>query len=581
MTIDIEYELYGFIEYLPNSIGFLSPVFKSGDNYYMQNSYDNHVITSFLALPPSQTHLIQQWPKEKLTRRSGQNCVFGFKKESQIFFAEGKVLARQLITEVHFNDDCYNQVQRFIDEFKDDNDSRNLAESVWRQCLNIIASQSRVFKNLFEKNFMPYYYATPNLYLYSKNPQLKDILRNQFFPDIHASMLNKYGDKFNIIIHSEKDSGISLYDVRPVKLNESPHLKHFFSQKREMIPGMTFQNYFTCKYNLEIYNLLSHFVSRTEVNGERVFVLLGPNGSGKTHLLHALAKEYRNPNIYPQTLLYTIPSNFFYVEEILQEPIDLFQMHCRNNDIVIIDDAQFIFQQRSKLAESFIDIISSYIKLGKKFILGYQIKQENDNISHRICVELNTNVKSVSISLPGIQDKIDLLSNKLSKNNLTFSDDFIKNLSYLLPPSLEYIDKLNVYIHLLIERNRCENDLLTLCSNYLKHRNQNNLSLLYDLIQLYFTQNNDIKGMENISLEYANATFICMYLSELLIPNREVLSRSWIKDYSYHTLTQVFFLNPNFKKLITNIFKFMIDNGWQLSPNKTKPYKDPITSNHL
>ncbi|SDF14190.1 hypothetical protein SAMN05216464_11397 [Mucilaginibacter pineti] len=98
MDTNQSYQLYGFIEYLPLDMGFVTPVFLFDSEFYVQLSDDSRFIESFIKLPSGEPDLIRanQLPFN-IACQTGDECIFGFKfNDFEIYYDVCLDLSRYL-----------------------------------------------------------------------------------------------------------------------------------------------------------------------------------------------------------------------------------------------------------------------------------------------------------------------------------------------------------------------------------------------------------------------------------------------------------------------------------------------------
>ena len=138
-------------------------------------------------------------------------------------------------------------------------------------------------------------------------------------------------------------------------------------------------------------------------------LLYGKSGIGKTHLLHAIGNYLLKTN--PNKRVYYVSSAEFldeYVNAIRSSQIDEFKESFKQNDILLIDDIQFL-ASREKVGEYFFSIFNLFINSNKQIIMTsdrppLELKGLEDRLVSRFASGL-----SVAITSPEYERPFDVL----------------------------------------------------------------------------------------------------------------------------------------------------------------------------
>jgi|GEM_PF-3421236 len=121
MGMDNLYQLYGYLDPVPSETGFVTPVFRNGNDLFVQLSFDKVTVSHFEALPKEyEIALKQDFIKLKNIKVAvGHPCFFGLKYNNEVWIdkkGEIKKLIENITSPEEQNDELYWILQRFIDE---------------------------------------------------------------------------------------------------------------------------------------------------------------------------------------------------------------------------------------------------------------------------------------------------------------------------------------------------------------------------------------------------------------------------------------------------------------------------------
>jgi len=125
---------------------------------------------------------------------------------------------------------------------------------------------------------------------------------------------------------------------------------------------LTFENYFNSQF--DAVNLQAIID-----NENRFTIFSGKSGSGVTHLLHALCNDFLSQE---KKSIYISSQSLLYIVYLLKTDEDksVFFNHLAKQDVIAIDNLQFIFNKSSKQLTFFLQIIQFAHSHHVKIILG-------------------------------------------------------------------------------------------------------------------------------------------------------------------------------------------------------------------
>ncbi|NGX62644.1 MAG: Chromosomal replication initiator protein DnaA [Candidatus Anoxychlamydiales bacterium] len=195
-----------------------------------------------------------------------------------------------------------------------------------------------------------------NLYLEAEN-----YFQAKWFEEHIRPILKKgfYNENFHKIkIHLSIKDSYQKPKTKEIK-------KQFTSETLQTY--LTFSFFIASEKNLITLKLLKEAASSNTSSFNPIF-LYGPKGSGKTHILQALAHKFTERNL---NVFYVSAKTFtnHVVDAIRNSAMAEFRKTYRNLDVLIVDDAQ-IFSKKLATQEEFFHTFNTLHSMGKPIILS-------------------------------------------------------------------------------------------------------------------------------------------------------------------------------------------------------------------
>jgi chromosomal replication initiator protein len=156
-----------------------------------------------------------------------------------------------------------------------------------------------------------------------------------------------------------------------------------------MASRFTFDNFVVGKANELAYN-----AARTLAEGGKLafnpLFLHGGVGLGKTHLMHAIGKEYRTRHPDANVVYMSAEKFMFeFVSALRAKDVHSFKQRLRSADVLMIDDVQFIAGKDSTQGE-FFHTMNELISAGRRLVISADCSPQNlDGIESRILSRLS------------------------------------------------------------------------------------------------------------------------------------------------------------------------------------------------
>jgi chromosomal replication initiator protein len=187
--------------------------------------------------------------------------------------------------------------------------------------------------------------------------------------------------------------------------------------------------------------------------------IYGGAGLGKTHLLHAIG-HYAG-NLFPQVRLQYVTSEQFtndFINAIRDERAGAFQRRYRENDILLIDDIQFL-EGKERTQEEFFHTFNALHNADKQLIISSdrppkQIATLEDRLRSRFEWGLITDIQP-----PDLETRIAILRKKSSADGLNVPDDVLSFIASKIQSNIRELEGALIRVTAFASLNRSPIDL--------------------------------------------------------------------------------------------------------------------------
>ena len=188
-------------------------------------------------------------------------------------------------------------------------------------------------------------------------------------------------------------------------------------------------------------NRLAYLISQKICESPCVYnplYIFGPSGTGKTHLLHAIAKEYQDRQ---KTVLYITANQFLdeMIEAIRNGTNVEFREKYHQADVLLIDRLDFIAGKEAS-QEALLNIVE------RRLLENRQVVFSGDSPLRRIPdleTELYTSLSGgmcIEIQMPDLDAKTKIISEKLKRNGIEWPMDACRYVALNITSGVRQID---------------------------------------------------------------------------------------------------------------------------------------------
>lgn len=239
---------------------------------------------------------------------------------------------------------------------------------------------------------------------------------------IRQLLLEQFNVKnVEIIVDKTIKSELPVYTNNVSNLSEHENI---FTVGTELNPLYTFENYVVGDSN-KLACSVAHSIINEEDLGFNVnpFFVYGKVGLGKTHLIQAMAWEFKN-KCKNKNVVYLSAEKFMYlfVRSLQNKNINEFKEQFRNIDILLIDDIQFIAGKDGTQKEFFYTF-NALLSDNKIIIMACDKSPENmENIDNQLKSRMSGGIV-VDILMPNYEMRLELAKKKAQILGLNCSDE--------------------------------------------------------------------------------------------------------------------------------------------------------------
>lgn len=376
--------------------------------------------------------------------------------------------------------------------------------------------------------------------LFSKKSIQKFILENyqdlifRFFKSKNFKLDNFY------LIHSEKELNLLLQNSSRNKVEKTQSIKFKNNDFGIKNKNYTFDNFFKSTFNELALEVLKDSLNETgEFNN--IYFLCGKSGSGKSHLLSAIANEAKKQNkscVYIQPALFSnkITQVLFENNSLTKQELSNFFV---NDDVVLFDDFDDYGEGKKKGTKNFIlNIIENRINLNKLTIIASktEYKKLKSLFDEKLFNRLGSGIK-VSIESPKLSERksfLQFLNPKLFEVLDEQSIEFILfNTSNSNWNLIQIVNNLKIRMKFLEGFQNKVEFIRSLLDQDVKTKEEINIDLIISKVSKFFgISKKEIKSKSR-KLSVSWARHICVYLDKkLLNKSLNEIGRDFNMDHS-------------------------------------------------
>jgi chromosomal replication initiator protein len=297
------------------------------------------------------------------------------------------------------------------------------AATIWAACLDSLEGSGSTHKAWLAQT-RPVAIVGDTLVLAVPDEFVKEWVEQRYAPTMLASLARIAGRPLGIRVTVRE-----VDDTRDEETTSQPQVLFHRTQG-----AAADRSQFTEKYTFERFvigasNRFAHAaavaVAEAPAKSYNPLFIYGGAGLGKTHLLHAIG-HYAS-KLFPQARVRYVTSEQFtndFINAIRDDRAGAFQRRYRDNDILLIDDIQFL-EGKERTQEEFFHTFNALHNADKQIVISSdrppkQIATLEDRLRSRFEWGLITDVQP-----PDLETRIAILRKKSSAEGLNVPDDVL------------------------------------------------------------------------------------------------------------------------------------------------------------
>ena len=294
--------------------------------------------------------------------------------------------------------------------------------TIWDQVLQIVKDQlqdNKVYDTFFQNSKL-YKVEGDTAYVSVKTKFAKELLGERYLPLIENALEQTTDYNYSCKISMESE----------VVIQSENHEDDRIDYESNLNSNYTFENFVVGPSNQEAQSAALTTALEPGKFYNPLFIY-GKSGIGKTHLLHAIG-NYIVGNDHNKHVYYVSSAEFLdnYVNAIRASQIDEFKESFKQNDVLLIDDIQFL-SGKDKITETFFHIFNHLVTRHKQIVItSDRAPNELKKLEERLVSRFASGL-SVQILAPEYETSLEILKKKIEGQ--TISNKMIKEdvLSYI------------------------------------------------------------------------------------------------------------------------------------------------------
>jgi len=325
------------------------------------------------------------------------------------------------------------------------------AAAIWTTCLESLDGAGSTHKAWLAQT-RPVSVVGDTLVLAVPDEFVKEWVEQRYAPTVLAALARTAGRSLNIRV-----------TVREVEeTGEEEHRAPPAAQDRKDRPQLM-QKYTFERFVIGSSNRFAHAaavaVAEAPAKSYNPLFIYGGAGLGKTHLLHAIG-HYAG-NLYTQLRIRYVTSEQFtndFINAIRDDRAGAFQRRYRDNDILLIDDIQFL-EGKERTQEEFFHTFNALHNADKQIVISSdrppkQIATLEDRLRSRFEWGLITDIQP-----PDLETRIAILRKKSGADGLNVPDDVLSFIASKVQSNIRELEGALIRVTAFASLNRSPIDL--------------------------------------------------------------------------------------------------------------------------
>ncbi|MFA5787141.1 MAG: chromosomal replication initiator protein DnaA [Actinomycetota bacterium] len=296
--------------------------------------------------------------------------------------------------------------------------------AMWGRCLELSGPEltSPTYRAWFTQT-NPVAFSDGTLVVAAPNDFARDWLESNCVPRIKQALADESGREIDVVVtvrRSEPSQPAAQPASQEVAASGSP----LRANGSRLNPKYTFETFVIGSSN-RFANAAAVAVAEMPAKAYNPLFIYGSSGLGKTHLLHAIG--HAASAMYPRLQIRYVSSEEFtndFINSIRDDRIIAFQHRYRSNDILLIDDIQFL-ENKERTQEEFFHTFNALHTAEKQIVISSdrspkQIAALEARLRSRFEWGLITDIQP-----PDLETRIAILRKKAQLDGMAAPDDVL------------------------------------------------------------------------------------------------------------------------------------------------------------
>ena len=295
------------------------------------------------------------------------------------------------------------------------------ASTIWEKVLEILKNMldSSVGYRVYIESAVPLTNDGQNFTISVPITISKNMIMHRYKTSIEAALERVTGRSLSLnVIVSDRDRPPEPEEIIP-EIEENIGIS-----ENSVNPNYTFENFVMGSPN-EYITAAAINIAEKPGYGFNPFVIHGKSGLGKTHLMHAIGNKIKE--LYPQyNILYVTAETFTneFIDALKNGTTIEFKKKYRSEDVLLIDDIQFI-QNKDSTQEEFFHTFNALYSLNKQIVVTSD-KRPTDlkKLEERLRTRLMQGLTD-ELSVPSYETRVAILKKKAEFHRVNIPEDVL------------------------------------------------------------------------------------------------------------------------------------------------------------
>jgi chromosomal replication initiator protein len=305
--------------------------------------------------------------------------------------------------------------------------------------------------------------------LAAPNEFTKDVLETRLRPMITTALSGLLGREIRVAVTVEPPDGLEAEDPDQLAEDTQPGLtwpppspsngrSHTRAEPARLNPKYTFETFVIGSGN-RFAHAAAVAVAEAPAKAYNPLFIYGDSGLGKTHLLHAIG-HYAQRLFQNARVRYVSSEEFTndFINSLRDDKQSAFQRRYRDNDVLLVDDIQFL-ESKERTQEEFFHTFNTLHNANKQIVISSdrppkQLSTLEDRLRTRFEWGLITDVQP-----PDLETRIAILRKKAAQERLNAPPDVLEFIASKIQSNIRELEGALIRVTAFASLNRQSVDL--------------------------------------------------------------------------------------------------------------------------